>query len=37
MATSRAGIDKEGLRKEESKKRNKLEVGDHDDLRQELD
>jgi 3'-phosphoadenosine 5'-phosphosulfate sulfotransferase (PAPS reductase)/FAD synthetase len=40
MATSRAGIDMEGLRKEESKKRDKLEVGDHDsksDSRQEFD
>jgi hypothetical protein len=40
MATSRAGIDMEGLREEESKKRDKLEVGDHDsksDSRQELD
>jgi hypothetical protein len=40
IATSRTGICMEGLRKEERKKRDKPEVGDHDsrsDLPQELD
>jgi hypothetical protein len=33
IITSRAAIDLKGLRKEDSKERNKLEVGDHDSKR----
>jgi hypothetical protein len=33
VITSRVGMDLKGLRKEESKERNKLEVGDHDSKR----